>query len=457
MYFSKGIKTIRIPIFNSAYTVVRSVVDYSQYQTAEYDGEITGVPAVEGGRTCTVKIYVRKQSSFKVEYNWVGEPGSVTLPPSTTNLSEGSTYEVDTRYKQETMENYNGYTYTFSGWYLDTTFEAEKRAPEQLEIKGDVTLYGKWTRTLNNTITITADSAEKVYDGDKLIANGFTVTYRGQDISRNDDETYTINGVEVTINATVSGSQTNVGSNTNTVTVTSITDGTETKYSYTTVNGTLTVYPKIVVNYYKDSIDASNKLHTNEIGYQTKLSPEHGDALLSIGGHITLSDKWLNEYKPNGYQDGVQQEPVPYVIGSDDNEVVIRVLYLPAYTSLTIHKKADGLDENQTFLFRVVGEGVNVTVTVHGDSSVTIDGLTVGKQYTVTEITDWSWRYGTQVFTTTLEKDDYTAPATGGGITVTLSANKEKNNVTCTNTRTVPYWLDGDSFCVNVFASSTQN
>ena len=457
MYFSKAIKTIRIPIFNSAYTVVRSVVDYSQYQTAEYDGEITGVPAVEGGRTCTVKIYVRKQSSFKVEYNWVGEPGSVTLPPSTTNLSDGSTYEVDTRYKQETMENYNGYTYTFSGWYLDTTFEAEKRAPEQLEIKGDVTLYGKWTRTLNNTITITADSAEKVYDGDKLIANGFTVTYRGQDISRNDDETYTINGVEVTINATVSGSQTNVGSNTNTVTVTSITDGTETKYSYTTVNGTLTVYPKIVVNYYKDSIDASNKLHTNEIGYQTKLSPEHGDALLSIGGHITLSDKWLNEYKPNGYQDGVQQEPVPYVIGSDDNEVVIRVLYLPAYTSLTIHKKADGLDENQTFLFRVVGEGVNVTVTVHGDSSVTIDGLTVGKQYTVTEITDWSWRYGTQVFTTTLEKDDYTAPATGGGITVTLSANKEKNNVTCTNTRTVPYWLDGDSFCVNVFASSTQN
>ena len=79
------------------------------------------------------------------------------------------------------------------------------------------------------------------------------------------------------------------------------------------------------------------------------------------------------------------------------------------------------------------------------------------RQYTVTEITDWSWRYGTQVFTTTLEKDDYTAPATGGGITVTLSANKEKNNVTCTNTRTVPYWLDGDSFCVNVFASSTQN
>ena len=105
----------------------------------------------------------------------------------------------------------------------------------------------------------------------------------------------------------------------------------------------------------------------------------------------------------------------------------------------------------------MTGKGANVTVTVHGNSSVIIDGLTVGKQYTVTEITDWSWRYGKQVFTTTLEEDDYTVPATGG-IIVKLSVNKEKNNVTCENKRTVPYWLDGDSFCVNVFGEpSTQN
>ena len=216
-YFSKGIKTIRIPIFNSAYTVVRSVVDYNQYQTAEYDGEITGVPAVEGGRTCTVKIYVRKQSSFKVEYNWVGEPGSVTLPPSATNLSEGSTYEVDTRYTKETTENYNGYIYTFSGWFLDTTFEAEKRAPEQLEIKGDVTLYGKWTRTLNDIITITADSAEKVYDDEALTANGFTVTYRGTPIDPVNNNQYCIADEWLTITADVTGSQKNVGTSDNTI------------------------------------------------------------------------------------------------------------------------------------------------------------------------------------------------------------------------------------------------
>lgn len=456
-YFSKGIKTIRIPIFNSAYTVVRSVVDYNQYQTAEYDGEITGVPAVEGGRTCTVKIYVRKQSSFKVEYNWVGEPGSVTLPPSATNLSEGSTYEVDTRYTKETTENYNGYIYTFSGWFLDTTFEAEKRAPEQLEIKGDVTLYGKWTRTLNDIITITADSAEKVYDDEALTANGFTVTYRGTPIDPVNNNQYCIADEWLTITADVTGSQKNVGTSDNTISNVLISSQNGTQYTHTTVNGTLTVYPKIVVEYYKDSIDASNKLNTDEIGYQTQLPPEHNGNPLNVNDPVTLSGSWLTKDQPDGYQDGVQQGIMPYVIQETDNIVIIQVLYQPAHTSLTICKEgANPLDENQTFLFRVVGKGVDVTVTVHGNSFVTIDGLTIGEQYTVTEITEWSWRYSAQAFTTTLDAGNYEASATGG-IIVTLSAEEAKNSVTCTNTRTVPYWLDGDNFCVNVFASSTQN
>ena len=456
-YFSKGIKTIRIPIFNSAYTVVRSVVDYNQYQTAEYDGEITGVPAVEGGRTCTVKIYVRKQSSFKVEYNWVGEPGSVTLPPSATNLSEGSTYEVDTRYTKETTENYNGYIYTFSGCFLDTTFEAEKRAPEQLEIKGDVTLYGKWTRTLNDIITITADSAEKVYDDEALTANGFTVTYRGTPIDPVNNNQYCIADEWLTITADVTGSQKNVGTSDNTISNVLISSQNGTQYTHTTVNGTLTVYPKIVVEYYKDSIDASNKLNTDEIGYQTQLPPEHNGNPLNVNDPVTLSGSWLTKDQPDGYQDGVQQGIMPYVIQETDNIVIIQVLYQPAHTSLTICKEgANPLDENQTFLFRVVGKGVDVTVTVHGNSFVTIDGLTIGEQYTVTEITEWSWRYSAQAFTTTLDAGNYEASATGG-IIVTLSAEEAKNSVTCTNTRTVPYWLDGDNFCVNVFASSTQN
>lgn len=457
--FDNGIQVITT-LYDPSYEVARSEVDYSDTPGVDkiYNGQITDVPAVEAKRECTVRIYIRLKETFSVQYDWLNEPSGYNPPNGETGIESGSSYTVDTTYTSDTTVQAGVYTYTFSGWYLDS--EYTQPASATLTINSDVTLYGKWTRKLDNTIIITAASNKKVYDGSELTDDSFIVTYQGKDIPRNDNGTYTINNVEVTIDATVSGSQTSVGSSTNSITVISITDNAGTVYSHTTVNGTLTVYPKIVVEYYKDSIDASNKLNMDEIGYQTNLSPEHGGALLSVGGHVTLSDEWLNEYKPNGYQDGVQQEPVPYVIGSDENKVVIRVLYQPAYTSLTIHKKgAVDLDEHQTFLFRVVGEGddVDVTVTVHGNSSVTIDGLTVGKQYTVTEITDWSWRYGSTTVTTTLPESNWSAPAGGSGINVTLASGAAQNIVTFQNERTVPYWLDGDNFCVNVFASSTQN
>ena len=457
--FANGIQVITT-LYDPSYEVARSEVDYSDTPGVDkiYNGQITDVPAVEAKRECTVRIYIRLKETFSVQYDWLNEPSGYNPPNGETGIESGSSYTVDTTYTSDTTVQAGVYTYTFSGWYLDS--EYTQPASATLTINSDVTRYGKWTRKLDNTIIITAASNKKVYDGSELTDDSFIVTYQGKDIPRNDNGTYTINNVEVTIDATVSGSQTSVGSSTNSITVISITDNAGTVYSHTTVNGTLTVYPKIVVEYYKDSIDASNKLNMDEIGYQTNLSPEHGGALLSVGGHVTLSDEWLNEYKPNGYQDGVQQEPVPYVIGSDENKVVIRVLYQPAYTSLTIHKKgAVDLDEHQTFLFRVVGEGddVDVTVTVHGNSSVTIDGLTVGKQYTVTEITDWSWRYGSTTVTTTLPESNWSAPAGGSGINVTLASGAAQNIVTFQNERTVPYWLDGDNFCVNVFASSTQN
>lgn len=456
--FANGIQVITT-LYDPSYEVARSEVDYSDTPGVDkiYNGQITDVPAVEAKRECTVRIYIRLKETFSVQYDWLNEPSGYNPPNGETGIESGSSYTVDTTYTSDTTVQAGVYTYTFSGWYLDSEYTQPASATL---INSDVTLYGKWTRKLDNTIIITAASNKKVYDGSELTDDSFIVTYQGKDIPRNDNGTYTINNVEVTIDATVSGSQTSVGSSTNSITVISITDNAGTVYSHTTVNGTLTVYPKIVVEYYKDSIDASNKLNMDEIGYQTNLSPEHGGALLSVGGHVTLSDEWLNEYKPNGYQDGVQQEPVPYVIGSDENKVVIRVLYQPAYTSLTIHKKgAVDLDEHQTFLFRVVGEGddVDVTVTVHGNSSVTIDGLTVGKQYTVTEITDWSWRYGSTTVTTTLPESNWSAPAGGSGINVTLASGAAQNIVTFQNERTVPYWLDGDNFCVNVFASSTQN
>ena len=122
-------------------------------------------------------------------------------------------------------------------------------------------------------------------------------------------------------------------------------------------------------------------------------------------------------------------------------------------TSLTIKKEGwEDIDPNQTFIFNVKGDdGVNLDVTVHGNGSVTIDGLTVGETYTVTEKTDWSWRYTNngvvnEEDATTVTITD-TAVANGAEFTL----NPTGNVITFTNTRSQNQWLDGDSWCNNIF------
>lgn len=108
---------------------------------------------------------------------------------------------------------------------------------------------------------------------------------------------------------------------------------------------------------------------------------------------------------------------------------------------LSITKEVSGtMDENQSFMFRVKGDStddrtkdIDVTVTIHGDGTVTVKDLPVGK-YTVTELTEWSWRY-----TPDKTAKDITLKASGG------------NSLTFTNTREKTNWLNGSSWCRNVF------
>ena len=124
-------------------------------------------------------------------------------------------------------------------------------------------------------------------------------------------------------------------------------------------------------------------------------------------------------------------------------------------TSLTINKvttdKAGNvvdykdLDKNQTFIFNVNGNGVDLDVTVHGNGSVTIDGLTVGETYTITEKTDWSWRYDYKSVAMT---NATLVENVKNGATITLGLD---GTITFTNERGNEQWLDGDSWCDNQF------
>lgn len=88
----------------------------------------------------------------------------------------------------------------------------------------------------------------------------------------------------------------------------------------------------------------------------------------------------------------------------------------------------EAMDENQTFLFHVTGEGLDMTLTIHGNGNATISGLDVGKSYTVTQLTDWSWRY------TTEPKEQ----------SITLTTGEDK--VEFPQTRAKTKWLDGNAF-----------
>lgn len=80
--------------------------------------------------------------------------------------------------------------------------------------------------------------------------------------------------------------------------------------------------------------------------------------------------------------------------GSGTGSCTVKNSYRLALTNLTIRKEGwQNIDENQSFLFDVTGpNGYSKRVVVNGNGSVTIKGLKIGT-YTVTEVTNWSWRY----------------------------------------------------------------
>ena len=123
-------------------------------------------------------------------------------------------------------------------------------------------------------------------------------------------------------------------------------------------------------------------------------------------------------------------------------------------TSLTIVKSGaedyKDIDPNQTFIFNINGNGVNIDVTVHRDEGgnwkTVIDGLTVGATYTITEKTDWSWRYNCTGWS-----HDKGGSGIGNVATITLGLD---GTITFTNTRPEEKWLDGDSWCDNIFTTA---
>ena len=109
-------------------------------------------------------------------------------------------------------------------------------------------------------------------------------------------------------------------------------------------------------------------------------------------------------------------------------------------TDLTIQKEVSGqYDANERFIFTISGpDGYSNKVVVPANGSVTISGLKVGSQYTITEDTTWSWRYSTS----------------SENNPITLTATKDSNIVMFTNTLQEDEWLTGDAYADNFFGGT---
>ena len=106
---------------------------------------------------------------------------------------------------------------------------------------------------------------------------------------------------------------------------------------------------------------------------------------------------------------------------------------------LTIKKTGKNIDLNQTFVFRVKGEGVNMQVVITGANEQVIKNLPVG-DYTITEDTSWSWKY-----------------TPDGGAEKTLTTSNIKNGaatVTFENKNNGTNWLTSLAKALNVWKNN---
>lgn len=119
-------------------------------------------------------------------------------------------------------------------------------------------------------------------------------------------------------------------------------------------------------------------------------------------------------------------------------------IYTPLYGRLKVVKT--GIDDRdntegktQSTLYHIegystTGEHVSLDVTVVGNDFTVVEHIPVGT-YTVTEKTDWSWRY---------------EPKTSS-ISITVTESEEPAKAEFENDRTKEYYLSGDCYCENVW------
>jgi len=238
-------------------------------------------------------------TAYTVTYNW-GEnaPSGQKLPTDSRNYIPGQSYTVDDTFNKDTkIENDSG-SYQFSGW---TDSNNGVMGTENVIITGSWTYTAPEPTTADITVNFYKDSvsAENKVNQTPFVMKNQTI------------------GDKITLGAPVIDMFKPEGYNSG------VQQGT---VPYVVVAGTNEInvlYTKpeaptmadITVNFYKDSVSAENKVNQTPFVMKNQ----------TIGDKITLGAPVIDMFKPEGYDSGVQQGTVPYVVVAGTN--VINVLY----------------------------------------------------------------------------------------------------------------------------------
>ena len=198
---------------------------------------------------------------------------------------------------------------------------------------------------------------------------------------------------------------------------------------------------EIIFYYTKAASKAASVEYT--VYYQDANGKNLKDPVTKTTEYSTVTEPYL---QIDGY--APHQFSITKDMSADPKQNKIVFIYYPTLTTLNIRKTGfDAADAGTTFIFRIKGtdentKNIDLRVTIHGYVSggdvpnVTVADLPVGS-YTVTEKSDWSWRY---------------QPKNGEQTqTITLDPDGTKNVLTFENERKDGQWLSGDAYNTNLY------
>ena len=209
------------------------------------------------------------------------------------------------------------------------------------------------------------------------------------------------------------------------------------------------IYPEIIFYYtakqVQISYEAVCKTVNQNFGW-VSIANERASTASGLGGCTAAPDtgfRFVGWYSDKACTKQVSKETYYKPAALPNDDTTYYALFEPILSELTIVKAGDNVSATDTFLFRVKGEkggtaNIDLTVSITGKDSVTISNLPIGT-YTVTELTDWSWRYTA----------DNSMPASAS---VTISEGPD-SKVTFTNSANSKAWLGGEAEKSNFFAA----